>query len=33
MNSHDLIRDRDFERAVRFVVGQNCYVYGQYIDC
>ena len=33
MDHRDLRRDRDFKKAVRWVVSGNCYVDGNYISC
>ena len=33
MDHRDLRRDRDFKKAVRWVVSGNCYVYGNDISC
>jgi hypothetical protein len=33
MSYYDLKRDRDFKKAVRYVVSGSCYVEGGYIYC
>lgn len=33
MNYRELRRDRDFKKAVRYVISGNCYVDGGYVYC